>query len=160
MSLVNICYSGLGKGCLLQNWSWRRLYGSQASQADHSILTACSILSPSQPPYPPCMEYNHLESKMAKASNRISPGRGPSSAKRPRASGVRCGEKSFFSSWCARCKTFRPLAKAWPGHGRNLESYAMYSKVIFLPTQSPHVCGVLGGPHDFCWHSLTLRLTR
>ena len=61
-------------------------------------------------------------------------------------------EKSFFSSWCARCKTFPPLAKAWPGHGQNFESYAMYSKVIFLPTQSPHACVVLGGPHDFCWH--------
>ena len=44
----------------------------------HSILTACSILSPSQPPYPPCMEYTHLESEMARLSHPISPGRGSS----------------------------------------------------------------------------------
>ena len=134
---MDIWYSGLRESCLLQDWSWRRLYGSQASQVDHSILTACSILSPSQPPYPPRMEFVHLESKMAKVSHQFHRGVGHCRRKGlvQMAFGV---EKRFFAVHVVRhSRLLRRRGLVMDG---TLNDMQMYSKVILLPTQSPHVC--------------------
>ena len=95
------------------------------------------------------IQYIHLESKMAKVSHQFHRGVGHCRRKGLVQMAFRV-EKEFFALHVVR--NSRLLRRRGLVMERTLNDMRMYSKVILLPLQSPHVCVVLGGPHDFCWH--------